>query len=320
MLRRRAFTLVEVLVAIFIIAILIALLLPAVQSAREAARRVACQSNLKQTSLGALLYAEAHRSRLPSLERASFDVQGQLQVLPSLECALGAPIESISWRATILPWIEQQNLSNRLDLRQSGLSAANLPVARTIVPVYQCPSTPGHPRTIDTLTQWWDAVRYDHPDVRVAAADYRATGLLGPSEISTSGCHKVECRIGFDAWRSTSASKSLNDVTDGLSNTILLMEASGRPEPDKYSLEVGFDPYLNSGAWLALDSQYLFATGGPAINWSNQASIYSFHPGGAHISACDGSVHFLSEQTSHGVALALVTSDQGEPTDANVWQ
>ncbi len=67
--RRKAFSLVELLVVIGIIATLIALLLPALSRAREQARRVQCGSNLHQFSMLLFSYANECKGALPSGKR-----------------------------------------------------------------------------------------------------------------------------------------------------------------------------------------------------------------------------------------------------------
>lgn len=54
--RRRAFTLIELMIVVAIIAILAALLFPAFSSARESARRTNCTSNLHQIGLAVQMY------------------------------------------------------------------------------------------------------------------------------------------------------------------------------------------------------------------------------------------------------------------------
>jgi prepilin-type N-terminal cleavage/methylation domain-containing protein len=61
----RGFTLIELLVVIAIIAILAAILFPVFARARESARRSGCLSNMKQVTMGVLMYAQDYDEVLP---------------------------------------------------------------------------------------------------------------------------------------------------------------------------------------------------------------------------------------------------------------
>jgi prepilin-type N-terminal cleavage/methylation domain-containing protein/prepilin-type processing-associated H-X9-DG protein len=65
--RRRAFTLVELLVVVGIIAVLIALLMPAIRKARRQADQVLCLTNLRQIGAELVRYVDhVNRGRFPS--------------------------------------------------------------------------------------------------------------------------------------------------------------------------------------------------------------------------------------------------------------
>src|ERR1039458_934824 len=66
--KRRAFTLVELLVVIGIIALLISILLPALGKARDKAMLIKCLSNEKQIYLANLLYANDYKGWVVNMD------------------------------------------------------------------------------------------------------------------------------------------------------------------------------------------------------------------------------------------------------------
>ncbi len=314
MLRRSAFTLVEVLVAIFIIAILIALLLPAVQAAREAARRLQCANHLKQLGLALHLYSSAQKDYLPAVAAVPYDAHQRHFTRRGLGLEW---YESLSWRVTLLPYHEQQALHGRIDLTRSALSPTNLPAARTMLSVHQCPSTPGSPRRVESFGG--DLARPLRSDLGVAARDYQPVTQVfgdwaGPDDLVggwgawTGYADSVEWHFGIEA------PAPLRHVSDGLSHTALLLENCATPMHYEKGLESRPSWWLPlEGAWIGSEwATVNFSLGINQLNWTN---LYSFHSGGGQLAMCDGSVHFLSERTAPTTFAGLLTRDGGEVKD-----
>jgi prepilin-type N-terminal cleavage/methylation domain-containing protein/prepilin-type processing-associated H-X9-DG protein len=145
---RDGFTLIELLVVIAIIAVLIALLLPAVQSAREAARRIQCTNNMKQIGLAIHNYQDAF---------GSFPLGG-VEPPAGSSWAQALTATRISWRALLLPFLEQGNLYNAVNFSvsmdgQRDTNASEMYTAwMTVQTVWLCPSdgTNG-----GGLLPWW---------------------------------------------------------------------------------------------------------------------------------------------------------------------
>ncbi len=303
-------TLVELLVVIFVIAILIALLLPAVQAARDAARKIHCRNNLKQLGLALHLYAERHREAIPAIISAPYNDRGRRYDPATYPNQWYSRGESHSWRGTILPYCEQQNLANRLDTSLAVLGAPNLAVAQTELSIYLCPSAP-RGRRIQTFESF-------RGDVNVAVCDYQH--VFAPYRDS----HYWDAAWGapipdpygdntVSRWQANGPlrTSSLRNIDDGLSHTSFVVEQAGQPAAF-YFREEG--EWLQPGGWLGAWSWN--ATWG--INYSNTGGMYSFHPGGAHALLCDGSVHFLSEAASWSAVTALHTSNLGDQIDGDL--
>ena len=188
---RSGFTLVELLVVIAIIGILVGLLLPAVQAAREAARRMQCSNNVKQLALAFHNYESAFkvvtRTATPAFDDGAAPAFQQ------------GDFKGYSAFVGILPQIEQTSIFNQFTFRQYNGDGAAFAAGQNSIPAFLCPSDKAFPSNL--FTGW---------------SNY------GVSEGSNAGWD-----LTF-AWRNGFFQRDVNnkfsDVTDGLSNTIMLAE------------------------------------------------------------------------------------------------
>ncbi len=115
------------MVVVAIIAVLIALLLPAVQAAREAARRIQCSNNIKQLGLAVHNYEQTLGGLPPS-------------------AIVIAPTPGTLWTSDfgifgrILPYIEQGNIFNSINLNSSYGDPGNLTATEQTINTFIWPS------------------------------------------------------------------------------------------------------------------------------------------------------------------------------------
>jgi prepilin-type processing-associated H-X9-DG protein len=307
------------LVVIAIIAVLIGLLLPAVQKVREAAARIKCANNLKQIGLAVHGYHDAN------------------QILPpSGQFAVGNPFASYSIHARLLPYIEQANLYQLVDLNASYSSQPAVTQQR--IPIYLCPS-----------------------EVR----DQPKAGTPTHYPVSYGAC--VGTWLAFDPnngqWGDgafgINAKMSFASITDGLSNTIGFAEVkawqpalrnSGTPTganvppPANPGDVAGYGgafatdwshtewvngEVLQSGVTTAFSPNTVvpYSTGGQTydVNFTaqrlgNSATIRTYlvvtsrshHTGGVNALLMDGSVRFVRNSIAQDAWRAMGTREGGE--------
>ena len=66
--KKKRFTLIELLIVVAIVAILAAILRPALLRAKHEARKVLCTANLKQQGIGAIMYVDDHGGKIQILQ------------------------------------------------------------------------------------------------------------------------------------------------------------------------------------------------------------------------------------------------------------
>lgn len=323
MIARKAFTLVELLVVIAIIGVLVALLLPTVQASREAARRTSCQNNVKQIALAVHAYHDAH-AVLPSLYTNYDGATGTLNF----------GLETYSFRVQILPHVEQQSLRRGVAFSRPVTDARNQAAINQAIPIFECPSTPRAEASVGGLwhgRSQFDGALYAAPTDYVGSAGYVEAGVASRQSICDPS---VTQYVWEETWRPgvfgeveyarvvweppTVREISFHQITDGLSNTALILERAGLPD-QYFDGGRSFEPHAppayrtwgNVGLW-AISGVVQFnrlyrQTGKPLVNYDNMLGLYAFHPGGAHVAMADGSVQLMSEATDTDVVLALVS-------------
>jgi len=333
------FTLVELLVVISIIATLVGILLPAVQAAREAARRSSCQNNLKQQGIALHSFHDS-KGKLPS--------GGRPPDASTVRCGVFV---------YMLPYLDQKSLWDAYDTSVTWSTANNLPVTSVRIPNFECASAPRHSNQLDhnpdgttgfgtgivAVGDYGSSLGIDPRlpsavtgSVTISGSSVAKSGLIVPSPSMTSSSTG-----GYtNGMLPKNAAITFQDVTDGLSNTIAILESGGRPFVYRKGKQVDASlaaAHTNAGGWCRPASDILFAGStadgaaipGPFLNRTNgynhaseaygstgypapygtegSSQPYSFHPGGLQVLVGDGAVRFIDEGAAIEVISALIT-------------
>jgi prepilin-type N-terminal cleavage/methylation domain-containing protein/prepilin-type processing-associated H-X9-DG protein len=302
---RHGFTLVELLVVIAIIGILIALLLPAVQSAREAARRSHCTNNVKQMALAVHNYGNSFNT----------------YPIGEWDCCYG------TWMLAILPYVEQGVLYQQYhrpgamegdrtnavpmgdDVRYG--SAVNLPVTRTQLSAFTCPSdSVTKSATIINGVAFHNYVGNHGNTTLARSSPYLGVNFGGAPFIAVFHANQW-LRDYMPASEKGRKVVRLQEVLDGTSNTLLFSETVQ-----------GRDGDLRGFAWWGGGSHFETSIGPngavpdvlvqscfpanplnpPCVVRSTgnpeRIGARSRHPGGVQVAMCDGAVRFVTNNIS----------------------
>lgn len=322
MAKRRAATLIEVMVVMSIIGTMASLVLPATQMARELSRADACRHNLHQIGLALLNYESVHHE-FPKGAEGRFD----RKLSP-------VNMVGLSWWVETLSHLEASNVTDQLDRTGANtglasLNAHNGELVNNFGPsVFFCPSSP-----VDHFVQLGD--------YQIACPSYSgisgASNYEGFTETRVNRCCRSEGQISGGGVLIPNATIRSRQITDGFAMTLLVGEQSdfaytqtGQPVNvgPAYALgwlggsyALGVPP--NYGSWLAPSynlatvryplNEHRFDLPGVCEDVGANNPLLSAHPGIVNLLYCDGSVHAVDDALSVDLLKSLATRDDGGP-------
>jgi prepilin-type N-terminal cleavage/methylation domain-containing protein/prepilin-type processing-associated H-X9-DG protein len=291
---RRAFTLIELLIVVAIIGVLISLLLPAVQKVREAANRASCENNLHQ--LGSALMN--HQLDFQVFPTNGGPAPGQVNQTATEGGWWGTPNPNAlprdqpgSWAYSILRYLEQQNA---VTTNNQGVPAR----------VFLCPSRGrNQPQVVPPVDPITPSVTYTSVGGKNpwCKTDYAGNWYVLVNRWWAGGCPLVGLPL------------SVNDISDGTSNTILVGEKAMDPQRyntggwwfDEPIFTGGSDGTCRNGTVVVSDV-VAGRTGTSPWNWGSP------HIAGAQFLFVDGSVRTIPFGTDGSIVWALMTPNGGD--------
>ena len=273
--RRRAFSLVELMVVIAVISILLGLLMPGLNHVRTATYRVLSASNQRTLGQGLMMWSGAHRGRLPQsrVQMSSNPDLGELlrTYSPHTEEELAqgqGPILHAGGSAFVGSQRQTRTRSDWLESQRHGWDGLGRLFASGLVPdasTYYCPAHWGE-HEYERYEQDWVKPRDDdqaQPD-HVVYGNYHYRGHLLPNGryvimerdpkriLITDGLRRqsdLNHRVGLNVLRADSSVEWMSDPT--LRKRLPLEDQSGQGLQDLNDFIKGIftDPWKELNYW-----------------------------------------------------------------------